>query len=83
MFKVDQFRNLVAEIDGERDIIFTVRGFMSNDNANKAAGWFRSLAVELNEMEPFSDEMAKKLEEAEAKLENAKLAEKCLEEISF
>ena len=64
------------------DWLITAR-FNQNENYDKFATYMRKVAAKLAGMEPFSDEMADFLEEAESKVRAAEVAERFLEEVSF
>jgi len=84
-FYVDQFRNLMADMDGEREGMIITKGFMQNENIDKAADYLRGIAVQLTKLynDGKIDKAAALMEEAESKVSAAKTAEKFLEEVSF
>ena len=76
--------DLVVEMDGERDALIVNRGFLRSESRDKAADYLRTIAAKLNEIYPTDPDKAQAiLEEAKQKVADAKLAEKCLEEIVF
>lgn len=83
-FYVNQFRELEAEMDGERDIMITTR-FMQNENVDKAAAYLEPIAEKLTKLynDGQVDEAEALLEEAEAKVRKAQTAEKFMEMVTF
>lgn len=83
-FYVNQFRELEAEMDGEREIMITTR-FMQNENVDKAAAYLEPIAERMTALynEGKVDEAEALMEEAEAKVRKAQTAEKFMEEVSF
>ena len=83
-FYVDQFRNLEAEMDGEREVMITTR-FNQNENVEKAADYLRPIADKLTELYNAGevDAAAELLEEAERKIADAQSDEKFCQPVSF
>lgn len=83
-FYVDGFRNMVAEMDGEREEMI-VPHFMQSENKTKAADYLRGVASEMTELYNAGqiEEAEALMAEAEAKVISAQTAEKFMEEVSF
>lgn len=83
-FYVNQFRELEAEMDGEREIIITTR-FMQNENVDKAAAYLEPIAEKMTKLYNGGqiDEAEALMEEAEARIREAQTAEKFMEEVTF
>ena len=83
-FYVDGFRNLVAEMDGEREMMIAPH-FLQNENNSKAAEYLRKIAAQLTKLYSAGqvDKAGALLEEAESKVRDAQTAEKFMEEVTF
>ena len=83
-FFVDGFRNLVAEMDGERETMIAPR-FLQNESKTKAAKYLREVAAQLTKLYNAGqvDKAGALLEEAEGKIRDAQTAEKFMEEVTF
>ena len=83
-FYVDGFRNLVAEMDGERETMIAPH-FLQNESKSKAAEYLRKVAAQLTKLYNAGqvDEAGALLEEAESKVRDAQTAEKFMEEVTF
>lgn len=76
-------RNGLKVVDGrESDLLITAK-FLGNDNQDKFGDYMAKVAAKLNEMEPYSDEMAEYLQAVEDKVSNAMIAEKFHDEVIF
>jgi hypothetical protein len=83
-FYVDGFRNMMAEMDGEHEVMIVTK-FNSNENKTKAANYLKTVAPEITRLYNAGDIDAAEalLNEAEAKVRSAQVAEKFLEEVTF
>jgi len=70
-------------IEGKQEDWLIAAKFMQGYNQDKFGDYMHKVAVQLKEMEPYSDEMAALLQEADNKVKAAQLAEKCMEEVTF
>ena len=76
------FTTLRVRDGNESDILISAK-FMQRENQSKFAEYMREVAAKLNTMQPYSDEMAEAIESAESVVQQALLAEKFMEEVSF
>lgn len=76
------FTTLRVRDGNESDILISAK-FMQRENQSKFAEYMREVAAKLNAMQPYSDEMASAIESAESVVQQALLAEKFMEEVSF
>lgn len=83
-FYVDQFRNLGAEMNGEREVMIVTK-FMLNENVEKAADYLRLVADKLTELYNAGevDAAAELLAKAERKIADAQSDEKFCQPVSF
>ena len=83
-FYVSGYRNLEAEMDGERETMIAPR-FMQNENKDKAADYLREVAAELTNLYNAGevDAAYAVLAEAENKISQAQTAEKFMEQVTF
>lgn len=84
-FYVDGYRlNLMAEMDGEQEVMISTR-FMQSANKAKAAEYLRPIAEKMTELYNAGqvDEAEELLAEAEAKVEQAQSDEKFGQEVRF
>ena len=76
-------RSGLKVVEGKKEDWLIAAKFMQNYNQDKFGDYMREVAAKLKEMEPYSDEMAAFLQEADNKVKAAQLAEKCMEEVAF
>ena len=83
-FYVSGYRNLEAEMDGERETMISPR-FMQNENKDKAADYLREVAAELTNLYNAGevDAAYAVLAEAENKISQAQTAEKFMKQVTF
>ena len=83
-FYVNQFRELVVESDGEREVLIVAR-FTQNENKDKCANYLRPIAEQMTTLYNAGkvDGAFALLEEAEARVSDAQSNEKFLQEVSF
>ena len=83
-FYVNQFRNLMAEMDGEKEIMIAPV-FMQGENGAKAANYLRGVAEVMTRLYNAGqvEEASALMAEAEAKITSAQTAEKFMREVNL